>query len=254
MSPATASVSGSSPWHTPGKDGPDAGRMTFGGLEVGSDDHRIKETMGVVFQNSLLDPMLSVEENLILRATFSGVAAQRVRDLAGLAALGSCVDHRSSGRFKEFRGSPIRRWQLILGHQLSAVIVAVLISMVILAIGTVFIWAMYGHLMPPVNLLQATGLIVLPSLAFASMSSFLLTFVATQGGLADRATDPMTIPGAGSRRWRVVPSPVRRFRRWMLGTRLPADSARPSLIGSCRHCVATDNSRIRGRDGADREG
>ena len=44
----------------------------------------------------------------------------------GLAALQTYVDDKVSGRFKEFRVSPIRRTQLILGYQLSAVLVVIL--------------------------------------------------------------------------------------------------------------------------------
>lgn len=62
----------------------DEGIITIDDLELGRDDQRIRERIGVVFQQSLLDPMLTVDENLRLRAHFSGVPASRIDELADL--------------------------------------------------------------------------------------------------------------------------------------------------------------------------
>ncbi len=60
----------------------DAGTITLDGLTVGRQDHQIRERFGVVFQQSVLDPILTVEENLRLRASFYGVNGGRIRELA----------------------------------------------------------------------------------------------------------------------------------------------------------------------------
>lgn len=113
----------------------------------------------------------------------------------GLAALGSYVDDRSSGRFKEFRVSPIRRWQLILGYLLSAVVVATLMSTVLLLGGALLMQVLYGHFPSPLGLLQAFGLIVLLSTAFAAFSSFLLTFIGTASAYTAMSTIVGTLLG-----------------------------------------------------------
>lgn len=113
----------------------------------------------------------------------------------GLAALGVYVDDRSSGRFTEFRVSPIRRWQLILGYQLSAVVVAAVISIVILLIGALGLGLLYGHAPGPLSLLTAAGLAVLLSVAFAALSSFLLTFIPSQGAYTAFSTIVGTLLG-----------------------------------------------------------
>lgn len=59
----------------------DEGRIWIDGLELGTDNHQIRERIGVVFQQSLLDPWLTVEENLQLRATFSDVPTSRIDEL-----------------------------------------------------------------------------------------------------------------------------------------------------------------------------
>lgn len=46
----------------------DKGDVTVKGMTVGKDDDRIRQEMGVVFQESLLDPLLTVKENLEIRA------------------------------------------------------------------------------------------------------------------------------------------------------------------------------------------
>lgn len=48
----------------------DAGEVKMKGYTVGKQDDKIRQVIGVVFQDSLLDPLLTVEENLKVRASF----------------------------------------------------------------------------------------------------------------------------------------------------------------------------------------
>jgi len=70
------------------------GTIVIDGLRVGHDDHRIRERIGVVFQQSLLDPALTARENLRLRATFYGVPPGRIDELARLIDLTGFLDRR----------------------------------------------------------------------------------------------------------------------------------------------------------------
>ncbi len=47
-----------------------SGSVTVGGYETGRNDSRIREMIGVVFQDSVLDSLLTVRENLETRAAF----------------------------------------------------------------------------------------------------------------------------------------------------------------------------------------
>jgi len=49
---------------------PDSGTVVINGRRVGRDDDAIKADIGVVFQSSVLDPLLTPVENLCLRAKF----------------------------------------------------------------------------------------------------------------------------------------------------------------------------------------
>lgn len=52
---------------------PDAGRVVVNGHELGKEDGQIRMDIGTVFQESLLDDLLSVKENLELRGGFYGL-------------------------------------------------------------------------------------------------------------------------------------------------------------------------------------
>jgi multidrug/hemolysin transport system ATP-binding protein len=76
----------------------DEGTIEIAGLTVGRDDDAIRRKIGVVFQTSLLDPTLTVRENLADRAAFYGMAgprrAERIRELAEMIDLGDFLDRR----------------------------------------------------------------------------------------------------------------------------------------------------------------
>lgn len=70
---------------------PDAGSVSVNGFTAGQDNGRIRKEIGVVFQESLLDPLLTVEENLHVRAQFYGMnktarlaAIEQVADTTGI--------------------------------------------------------------------------------------------------------------------------------------------------------------------------
>lgn len=79
----------------------DSGTVRVGGLTVGADDDAIRRRIGVVFQNSLLDPVLTARENLDLRAGFYGLSrdrrATRIAELAALIDLDDFLDGPAYG-------------------------------------------------------------------------------------------------------------------------------------------------------------
>lgn len=62
----------------------DTGRITVSGHLVGRNDDRIRREIGVVFQESLLDPMLTARENLELRAGMYRLGARGRRNIDDL--------------------------------------------------------------------------------------------------------------------------------------------------------------------------
>lgn len=57
----------------------DAGEIEIDGKLVGKDDAAIRDRIGIVFQDHFLDALLSVEENLLTRASFYGGTKQEIR-------------------------------------------------------------------------------------------------------------------------------------------------------------------------------
>jgi multidrug/hemolysin transport system ATP-binding protein len=76
----------------------DDGEVDVAGYRLGSDDAEIRQAIGVVFQSTLLDPSLTIRENLKLRSHFHGLTApacaSRTAELADLLDLGGFIDRR----------------------------------------------------------------------------------------------------------------------------------------------------------------
>ncbi|MEN6637368.1 MAG: ABC transporter ATP-binding protein [Clostridiaceae bacterium] len=56
----------------------DAGTVEVDGHLLGRDDNAIRQSIGAVFQDGLLDPLLTVSENLHIRAGFYGLRGKRL--------------------------------------------------------------------------------------------------------------------------------------------------------------------------------
>lgn len=65
---------------------PDGGSVTVDGFQLGREDGRIRENIGIVFQNSLLDDLLTVEENLLTRGSFYNLKGEALKEAVRSAA------------------------------------------------------------------------------------------------------------------------------------------------------------------------
>lgn len=77
---------------------PTSGTIRVQGHDVVKEANTVRRIIGAVFQQSLLDPLLTVRENLAVRAGFYGLtrrqAAQRIAELSTLVALEEFLDRR----------------------------------------------------------------------------------------------------------------------------------------------------------------
>lgn len=75
---------------------PDNGTITVNGFKLGKDDDKIRQCIGIVFQDSILDSLLTVKENLFTRGSFYGMTrtqlAEAVGKAAGAADVGSFIN------------------------------------------------------------------------------------------------------------------------------------------------------------------
>lgn len=78
----------------------DRGEVLIDGLTLGQQNTEIQERIGVVFQNGVLDDLLTVEENLYLRGTLYGLRSKslqsRIHYTAGLTGITPLL-HRPYG-------------------------------------------------------------------------------------------------------------------------------------------------------------
>lgn len=74
------------------------GSIEVDGHDVVKDPQAVRDRIGVVFQSSLLDPLLTVTENLTVRAGLYGIdrgqRSARIDELSSLVGLGSFRDRR----------------------------------------------------------------------------------------------------------------------------------------------------------------
>lgn len=59
---------------------PDGGKVIIDGLTLGRDDEKIRGLIGVVFQDGLLDRLLTVEQNLRVRGSFYGLRGKELNE------------------------------------------------------------------------------------------------------------------------------------------------------------------------------
>ena len=88
---------------------PDSGQVTVAGRQLGRQDANIRSKIGVVFQDSVLDRLLTVRENLATRARFYGLS-QKEMGIALQTAIGAADIGEFAGRpYGKLSGGQRRR-------------------------------------------------------------------------------------------------------------------------------------------------
>lgn len=59
---------------------PDFGEIIVDSCVVGKDDNDIRSKIGIVFQDSVLDPILTIRENITLRGSFYGLKGKKLKN------------------------------------------------------------------------------------------------------------------------------------------------------------------------------
>jgi len=88
---------------------PDSGLIELNGKRLGEDDNQIRSSIGVVFQDSLLDPLLTVQENLMIRGGFYGLSGKQIKDAVNKAANSTGVTEFMNRPYGKLSGGQRRR-------------------------------------------------------------------------------------------------------------------------------------------------
>ena len=113
----------------------------------------------------------------------------------GLGALATLVDDGESGRFRDFLVSPVRRTQLVLGYLIAAVVVAVVMSMIVLAISILYLGIFDGTWLTPLTVVRIAGITVLCCAGFTALSALIVSFIRTNAAFSGFATVIGTVLG-----------------------------------------------------------
>jgi len=87
----------------------DSGTITIDGLTLGPDDFKIKQNIGVVFQDKVLDDLLTVRENLLFRGTLYNFSKEEVQKRVDKAIEMTDVGSFQNRRYKTLSGGMKRR-------------------------------------------------------------------------------------------------------------------------------------------------
>lgn len=88
---------------------PDKGTVIVDGLVLGKDDDKIRSSIGVVYQDNLLDRLLTVEENLFFRAGFYGFNKDQIRESVKNAIFTTGIQDYVKQRYGKISGGQRRR-------------------------------------------------------------------------------------------------------------------------------------------------
>ena len=88
---------------------PDAGSIVVDGYHIGKDDSKIRQEIGIVFQNHVLDDLLTVEENLECRGSLYDLKGKTLKAGIEYAARCTGVDSFIKQPYGKLSGGQRRR-------------------------------------------------------------------------------------------------------------------------------------------------
>ena len=125
---------------------------------------------------------------------FAGVAMITTLT-TGLSSLSQLVEDASSGRFRDFLVSPVRRVELILGYLLSSFLISVAVTVVTVVIGEAYIGITGGALMTIAQMATCLGYICLSSATFVAIAAVAVSFLRSPQAFTAVATIVGTLVG-----------------------------------------------------------
>lgn len=88
---------------------PDSGSVEIDGRALGEEDAKIRESIGIVFQKSILDPLLTVRENLLVRGSLYGLSRKECGEMADDAMEAMGITDLADRRYKVLSGGQKRK-------------------------------------------------------------------------------------------------------------------------------------------------
>ena len=87
----------------------DSGSVTIDGFTLGKDDDEIRRIIGAVFQDNMLDDLLTVRENILMRGSLYGLRGTALKEAADKAIAAAEVEEFANRRYGKLSGGQRRR-------------------------------------------------------------------------------------------------------------------------------------------------
>lgn len=87
----------------------DSGEVIIDGLKLGQSDNKIRECIGAVFQDNVLDEKLTVRENIIMRGSMYGLKGEQLKKAAEKAMTAAEVTEFKDRMYGKLSGGQRRR-------------------------------------------------------------------------------------------------------------------------------------------------
>lgn len=87
----------------------DSGELTIDGLTLGRDDNSIRRIIGAVFQDNMLDELLTVRENILMRGSLYGLRGEQLKKAADKAIAAAEVGDFQNRKYGKLSGGQRRR-------------------------------------------------------------------------------------------------------------------------------------------------
>ena len=110
-------------------------------------------------------------------------------------AFGIMVEDRALKKLRDFKVSPIKRWQLVLSYILSSMIIGFIMSVSTLVLGEIYIYINGGLTLSFPALLEVLGLIILSIFSASSLIFFVISFMKSQNAFGTASTIIGTLIG-----------------------------------------------------------
>lgn len=88
---------------------PDSGTVTVNGYMLGKEDDKIRKDIGIVFQDNILDSLLTVKENLYTRGSFYGLPSKELKAAVQSAMKSADVESFCKRPYGKLSGGQRRR-------------------------------------------------------------------------------------------------------------------------------------------------
>lgn len=87
----------------------DSGTVTIDGMTLGKDDDGIRRIIGAVFQDNMLDELLTVRENIMMRGSLYGLRGEKLKSAVEKAMAAAEVDDFRNRKYGKLSGGQRRR-------------------------------------------------------------------------------------------------------------------------------------------------